>query len=51
MRAFAPFPTVESDFLGSTISEELVPGGSHLAVTNENVLQVCVSCPGAGWCA
>ncbi|EFN55183.1 hypothetical protein CHLNCDRAFT_23742 [Chlorella variabilis] len=30
---------VESDFLGSTISEELVPGGSHLAVTNENVLQ------------
>lgn len=32
---------VESDFLGSTVSEELVAGGSRIAVTNENVLQVC----------
>ncbi|KAL4858841.1 E3 ubiquitin-protein ligase UPL7 [Chlorella vulgaris] len=31
--------TVESDFLGSTVSEELVAGGSRIAVTNENVLQ------------
>ena len=33
-------PAVESDFLGATVSEELVPGGSRLAVTNDNVLQV-----------
>lgn len=31
---------VESDFLGSTVSEELVPGGSRLAVTQGNLLQV-----------
>lgn len=31
---------VESDFLGTTVSEELVPGGSRLAVTSANVLQV-----------
>ncbi|KAI7846263.1 hypothetical protein COHA_000243 [Chlorella ohadii] len=31
--------TVESDFLGSTVSEELVPGGSRLAVTQGNLLQ------------
>jgi hypothetical protein len=31
---------VESDFLGARVSEELVPGGSRIAVTNDNVLQV-----------
>ncbi|PRW44359.1 E3 ubiquitin- ligase UPL7 [Chlorella sorokiniana] len=31
--------TVESDFLGTTLSEELVPGGSRLAVTQGNLLQ------------
>ncbi|KAL4428287.1 hypothetical protein ABPG75_002376 [Micractinium tetrahymenae] len=31
--------TVESDFLGSKVSEELVPGGSRLGVNNGNVLQ------------
>lgn len=36
--------TVETDFLGATISEELVPGGASLAVTNDNVLQVRRCC-------
>ena len=43
---------VESDFLGSTVSEELVPGGSRLAVTQGNLLQVRACCllPGcAAW--
>ena len=31
---------MESDFLGSTVSEELVPGGSRLAVIQGNLLQV-----------
>ena len=42
--AVAPAPPpqlpVESEFLGSTISEELVPGGSRLGVTSANLLQV-----------
>lgn len=35
---------VESDFLGATVSEELVPGGSRLAVTQGNLLQVRARC-------
>lgn len=31
--------SVESDFLGCKVSEELVPGGSRLGVNNSNVLQ------------
>lgn len=51
---------VESDYLGSVVSEELVPGGSRLAVTNGNVLQyvylvagewLCVCLDGHAWAA
>lgn len=39
---------MESDFLGSTVSEELVPGGSRLAVTQGNLLQVRLGGVGGG---
>jgi hypothetical protein len=39
---------VESEFLGSRVSEELAPGGYRLAVTNDNVLQYVYLMAGEG---